>query len=238
MDWAISGTWGDENMPRIDDLTIPFWGYRESDAFVLRTEIEHVEIDIFTAFVIEWESVRPSTRENYVANWFMLTPKLIYPLHVEDAWLIGLEYIDRELKIRTYLRSGFADIIPTWNGIRSLSVVLADFLEVPDFQKIDEGVSFKTAITKFELGHEQRRSKGIPRRNWVLTLRKDSPYAEAVQEFFREMYGQAQSFWWRSPLDGQRYRVRFADPNLARNVRWNIENTFNVGLLEVRDGEF
>lgn len=238
MDWAISGVWMDDNMPKIDDLTIPFWGYRESEPFILRAEIEHVDIDIFTAFVIEWETVQPPSRENYAATWFMLTPKLIYPLHVEDAWLIGLEYIDRELKIRTYLRSGLADIVPSWNGITSLSVVLADFLEVPDFQKIDEGVSFKTAITKFELGHEQRRSKGIPRRNWVLKLRKDSPYAEAVQEFFREMYGQAQSFWWRSPLDGQRYRVRFADPSLSRNVRWNIENTFNVGLLEVRDGEF
>lgn len=238
MNWIASGIWNDENMPRIDNLTIPFWGYRTSDPFILRAEIEGVDIEIFTAFVIAWESVQPSTRENYVSNWFMLSPQLQRPFDNEDSWLIGVEWLDVELKIRTYLRSGIADIFPTWNGITSLSVVLADFLEVPDFQKIDEGISFKTAITKFELGHEQRRSKGTPRRNWVLTLRKDSPYAEAVQEFFREMYGQAQSFWWRSPLDGQRYRVRFADPNLARNVRWNIENTFNVGLLEVRDGEF
>ena len=238
MRWEVNGVWGDSNMPQIENLSIPFWGYRESDPFTLSEELGGVDISVFTAFVLEWETLQPTTRENFARNWFMLTPELTSPLHVEDSWLIGLDLIDKEIKVRTYLRSGLVDIIPTWNGITSLSVVLADFLEVPDFQKIDESVSFKTAITKFELGHEQRRSKGTPRRNWMLTLRKDSPYAEAVQEFFREMYGQAQSFWWRSPLDGHRYRVRFADPSLSRNVRWNIENTFNVGLLEVRDGEF
>ncbi|MDI9412915.1 MAG: hypothetical protein QM401_05015 [Bacillota bacterium] len=224
-------------MPTVDSLSIPFWGYEDSESFVLKTEIKGVELDIFTAFIIEWETLQLATRQNFVSSWFMLTPELLYPTEIEDAWAISLDWADYELKIRTYLRSGVADIYPTWNGIKSLNVTFANFLDVPDYKQIDEGITFKNLITKFELGHEQRRSKGIPRRNWVLTFRKDSIYAHKILEFFHEMQGQAKPFLWNNPLDGMKYRVRFADPTLTNRVRWNVENNIQIGLVEVHDGD-
>lgn len=232
MNWTTSGTWQDANMPRVDLLTIPYWGYRESAPFVLQEELAGVYFEISTAFVLEWETKQPASLEEYSQSWFQQTTP--GPSGVGENWLIGLEYANHKLTIKTYLRSGVADIYPHFNGITRISVALADYLEVPDIAKIEEGIGFQTLISKFELGHEQRRAKGTGRRNWVLTFRKDSPYSEAIMQFQESKQGQAEAFVWRNPLDGEKYLVRFTDSAITNQVRWGIQNTFQIGLTEVR----
>ena len=236
MDWALSGTWMDKNMPSIKDLDIPFFGYRTSPDVVL--DVSCLDMSIFTAFVLQWEFVRPPTRTEFTNSWFMIHQSLEYPDrpgNVIDAEILGVEWTKEKLGIRSILRSGIADIYPTWVGLKSLTVCLADFLDIPDLQRIEENINFKTLTTQFELGYEQRRSKGLPLRNWTILLRKSSLYTGAVMEFFAEKHGQNTPFWWRNPVDGQKYCVRFSAPSLGRQVRWGIESGFQIGLTEVQE---
>ena len=238
MKWEISGIWGDQGMPKIRDLDMPFFGYRSSPQ--IKLDISDLDIEIFTAFVLEWEFTRPPTRTEYSNSWFSIHSSLVFPNHpaeIIDVEILDNSWINKMIEIRTILRSGVADIYPSWVGLKSLKIVLAEFLDVPDFARIEESINFKTLTTRYESGHEQRRSKGNGRKAWTIILRKSSPYAEEVVKFFHEMQGQAKAFLWRNPLDGQRYRVRFANSRLDRAVLWGTENSFRIDLQEVRENE-
>lgn len=103
----------------------------------------------------------------------------------------------------------------------------------PDPSRIQEEVLFRTLITQFESGREQRRAKGSPRRRWELRFRKGQLDADALWAFYVARRGAYEPFLWENPVDGQAYLVRFERDNLSRNVLWRAAYEYGLGLIEV-----
>lgn len=112
---------------------------------------------------------------------------------------------------------------------------MADFTWEPD-NNISEEPKFKTLVTTFENGVEQRRNKwDNPLRTFRLKFRTRSQSVyEAVRDFFITKKGSYSSFTWTNPADSVTYTVRFAEDglNLVR-VKYDVYD-FEVTLQEVR----
>ena len=102
-----------------------------------------------------------------------------------------------------------------------------------DPANVQESIHYRTLITEFESGKEQRRSKGTPRRRWSLKFRKDQVDADAIWSFYVARKGAYQAFTWTNPVDGVTHRVRFADDNLTRQVFWRLCYEYGITFLEV-----
>src|SRR5690606_39198395 len=101
-----------------------------------------------------------------------------------------------------------------WNEDIGAEVVIQAFFGVPampiltwrpDPARIERGVLFRTLITQFESGKEQRRAKGSPRRRFELTFRKDQVDANELWSFYQARKGAYGVFLWSNPLDGEAY---------------------------------
>jgi len=109
------------------------------------------------------------------------------------------------------------------------------FTWVPDFV-VEETAEFKTLVSKFENGAEQRRAKwSSPRRQWTLKFNNRTlAESQAIQSFFSDRKGTLESFDWVNHNDGEVYTVRFnAD---ALRISRKAPNVCDVEmeLLEVK----
>lgn len=100
-------------------------------------------------------------------------------------------------------------------------------------------IKFNTLITKFESGKEQRRSKGEPRRKFVLQFDKTTNYnndAQAMWDFFVARKGKLEPFYfdWEQP-DGsvEEVKVRFAQDSLSREAFLTKAYSYGLELIEV-----
>lgn len=130
----------------------------------------------------------------------------------------------------------------SWPATTSAAVVIEAYFGVPpmavfpwpcDPARIEESVTFQTAITRFESGREQRRARGLPRRRWRLRFRKDEADANAIWDFYVAMNGPVDPFLWGNPVDRQAYWVRFPGPLTRRAIRRAVYE-FGIELVEVR----
>jgi len=112
---------------------------------------------------------------------------------------------------------------------------MSDFTYIPDYT-VDETVTFKTAVSEFENGAEQRRKKWAnPQRKWSLKFhnRKKSE-VEAVKAFFTGKFGALTAFTWTNPNDGVEYSVRFADDSFKFSLKDYDLYDFEFDFIEVK----
>ena len=85
-----------------------------------------------------------------------------------------------------------------------------DLTTAPDFV-LPLTTSYKTLVSKFENGVEQRRQKwGSAIRGWNLTFRnRSNAERSTLQTLFDAKKGKLTSFLWTNPLDSVQYTVRF-----------------------------
>lgn len=102
-----------------------------------------------------------------------------------------------------------------------------------------DGIVFNTLITEFESGKEQRRSKGLPRRTFMLEFEKSTTTnndAEEIWNFFVARKGRFEPFEWDyQHEDGtvETVKVRFNSDALNREVFMNIIYRFGLSFIEV-----
>lgn len=100
-------------------------------------------------------------------------------------------------------------------------------------------IQFKTLITEFESGREQRRAKGLPRRKFTLEFDKTTNYnndAQAMWEFFVARKGKFEPFlfdWEKSDGTVEEVKVRFSQDNLNRSNFLTKAYSFGLELIEV-----
>ncbi|OUN01427.1 MAG: hypothetical protein BAA04_04885 [Firmicutes bacterium ZCTH02-B6] len=134
------------------------------------------------------------------------------------------------------------DETTSWDEETGAEAVIEAFFRVPalpvfvwpcDSSRIEESIQFRTLITRFESGREQRRAKGIGRRRWRIRLRKDQADIEAIWGFYLARQGPVEPFWWEHPVTGEALLVRFAE-RLSRRVLWRAVHEVALELVEVR----
>ena len=112
---------------------------------------------------------------------------------------------------------------------------MADFTTIPDFV-FEELPRFKTLISTFENGYEQRRNKwssDIREFHLVFKNRTDTEF-ETVRDFIIAKLGSYTSFTFENPNDTTEYTVRFKEDSLTF-VRHSGEiYDFEFDLVEVR----
>lgn len=112
---------------------------------------------------------------------------------------------------------------------------MADFTLAPDYTFTKE-TNYKTLVSQFESGVEQRRSKWTaPVRTWKLQYKnRDATDLGTIQTLFDAKLGAYQSFTWTNPVDSVDYTVRFKEDSLSVSCdyygRYNIE----FELIEVK----
>ena len=102
-----------------------------------------------------------------------------------------------------------------------------------DPEMIEESIEPNVLISQFDVGLEQRRTKGPPRRRWALRFRKGQVDADTIWSFYVARRGSFEAFLWSNPLDGVQYTVRFERDDLSRTVMWRCLFEFGLGLVEV-----
>ena len=112
---------------------------------------------------------------------------------------------------------------------------MSDFNFKPDFV-IEETVEYKTLISEFESGVEQRRRKWEnPIRKWTLRFRtRTLSEMNAVKDFFISRYGAFGSFTWTNPNDSVEYSVRFVDDSFKFDMKSYQLYDFELNLREVK----
>lgn len=101
----------------------------------------------------------------------------------------------------------------------------------------DWGVAFKTLITPYPNGAEQRRSKGLQRRKWQLEFRLEETEAEALFDFFIAREGRYEAFCWTDPRTSVKYPVRFDQDELMVRDHYETLFVFEVTFIQVIEEE-
>lgn len=102
-----------------------------------------------------------------------------------------------------------------------------------------DGIKFKTLVTEFEGGKEQRRTKGLPRRFFRLNFEKStmtSDHANYIYNFFVARKGKTETFLWDYEKDDgtiEEVTVRFDQDELERTVFMNYIYRFGLKMIEV-----
>jgi phage-related protein len=112
---------------------------------------------------------------------------------------------------------------------------MSDFIYVPDYA-VDETVSYKTIVSEFENGAEQRRKKwSNPQRKWSLRFRnRKKSEVDAVKVFFTGRLGSLTAFTWTNPNDSVEYTVRFADDSFKFSLKDYDLYDFEFDFIEVK----
>jgi phage-related protein len=117
---------------------------------------------------------------------------------------------------------------------------MADLTLAPDYV-LETMPQFKTLISQFENGVEQRRPQ---RSQWIREFKltyKNRYYADmnTILTLFSSKQGAFQSFTWVNPEDGSTYTVRFKEDSFTRQLKAGASNTssaiydFSFTLIEV-----
>ena len=103
---------------------------------------------------------------------------------------------------------------------------MADFTYLPDFVLV-ENKEYKTLISKFENGTEQRRGKwSSPLHTFNLQFKnRTQAEMEDLKAFFSDKEGMLDAFTWENPIDSTEYTVRFKEDGFtAELVAYQIYN--------------
>ncbi|MDD5500521.1 hypothetical protein BU251_09210 [Candidatus Velamenicoccus archaeovorus] len=112
---------------------------------------------------------------------------------------------------------------------------MSDFTHLPDFL-IDEAVEYKTLVSEFENGAEQRRRKWAnPLAKWTLRFnnRTQAEMAE-VLDFFKSRFGAFMAFTWTNPNDSFEYTVRFVEDSFQFSRKAYGVYDFECEFVEVK----
>ena len=109
-----------------------------------------------------------------------------------------------------------------------------DLTVAPDFV-VPLTTSYKTLVSKFENGVEQRRQKwGVGVRGWNLTFRnRTQTEKNTLQALFDATKGRLTSFLWTNPLDGVQYTVRFDTDDLEVQLKAYQIYDLSFNLIQV-----
>jgi len=112
---------------------------------------------------------------------------------------------------------------------------MSDFNYTPDFT-VDEAVQYKTLVSEFENGVEQRRRKWAnPLRKWTLRFRhRTLSEMNDIRDFFMGKYGALTSFTWTNPNDSVEYTVRFVEDSFKFVLRAYQIYDFELDFIEVK----
>jgi hypothetical protein len=111
----------------------------------------------------------------------------------------------------------------------------ADFTLAPDFG-LEEAPQFKTVISQYENGVEQRRAKwSTPIREWRLCY-KNRPATDycCVRDFYICKCGGFCSWVWQNSNDNCCYTVRFKEDSLAWTLDAYCNWNFSFSLIQVK----
>lgn len=112
---------------------------------------------------------------------------------------------------------------------------MANLTLSPDYV-YEEKVNFKTLVTEFESGYEQRRAKwATPLRRFKLLYKaRTSTDFGTIKSLFIEKLGAYDTFTWTNPNDSTTYTCRFVEDSLAfEEQAYDIYN-FEFEIIEVR----
>ena len=112
---------------------------------------------------------------------------------------------------------------------------MADFELAPDFG-METTPEFKTLISEFENGVEQRRPAwSSKRRSWRLFFKnRSSDDLDIILDLFNSNKGAFGSFSWLNALDNEIYNVRFAEDSITyANNSFGLFD-FEFSLIEVK----
>jgi phage-related protein len=112
---------------------------------------------------------------------------------------------------------------------------MSDFTYLPDFL-IDEAVEYKTLVSEFENGAEQRRRKWQnPLSKWTLRFNnRTSAEMATVRDFFKNKFGAFMSFTWTNPNDSVEYTVRFVEDSFQFSRKAYGVYDFEFEFIEVK----
>jgi phage-related protein len=112
---------------------------------------------------------------------------------------------------------------------------MSEFNFNPDFV-IDEEIEFKTLVSEYENGAEQRRRKWEnPRRKWFLRFNtRIKSELVNIMNFFVNKSGAYQGFTWTNPNDGIEYFVRFVEDSLKFTLKAYEIYDLELRLIEVK----
>ena len=102
-----------------------------------------------------------------------------------------------------------------------------------------DGIQYNTLITQYESGKEQRRSKGLPRRKFILQFEKatiTNSDAQEIWDFFMARRGRLEPFLWdyhKSDGSIEEVKVRFDQDVLEREAFLNLVYRFGLKMIEV-----
>lgn len=112
---------------------------------------------------------------------------------------------------------------------------MSDFSTNPD-TLLEENPKFKTLVSEFENGFEQRRAKwssDLRTFKLVFTNRTDSEM-ETVRDFYLSKLGSYSSFTWTNPNDSVEYTVRFKEDSFNFIKKAYLVYDFSFEFVEVR----
>jgi phage-related protein len=112
---------------------------------------------------------------------------------------------------------------------------MSDFNYTPDFT-VDETVQYKTLVSEFENGAEQRRRKWAnPLRKWTLRFRhRHLSEMNDIRNFFMGKCGAFGAFTWTNPNDSTEYTVRFAEDSFRFTLKAYRIYDFELDFVEVK----
>jgi uncharacterized protein (TIGR02217 family) len=111
----------------------------------------------------------------------------------------------------------------------------SDFTLAPDYT-FETTKEYKTLVSEFENGVEQRRQKwSAQRRSWKLVYRnRSSSDLSTINTLFDNKKGMATSFTWDNPIDSTTYTVRFKADSLSYSTDYYGLYNIEFELIEVK----
>jgi len=112
---------------------------------------------------------------------------------------------------------------------------MSDFTLSPDYV-FDEKIQYKTIVSQFENGAEQRRAKWASgQRSWTLQFNnRTAADFDTVIDFVTAKKGAYSSFTWTNPNDATEYTVRFEEDSVSFSNKAYGVYDFNFRLTEVK----
>jgi len=112
---------------------------------------------------------------------------------------------------------------------------LSDFSLAPDYT-FETTKEYKTLVSEFENGTEQRRQKwSAQRRSWKLVFKNRSATdLGTITTLFDAKKGALTSFTWTNPIDSTDYTVRFKEDSLSYSTDSYGLYNIQIELIEVK----
>lgn len=124
----------------------------------------------------------------------------------------------------------FNDTDSTGVGVDAQTLTFFTWRGNEEFTKETE---YRTLITEFENGPEQRRNKQPKRRIFQLPFNQFEEDAQDIRSFFEDRQGRLKSFYWQHPDTGEVIKVRFGNDTLSRKRLKGIAQSFTITLREI-----